>query len=99
MEINYRPGAGPAFRRQRLGRRLPRDPQDQGDRGWLEAARASKDPTVFTVLFEDTTAMLGLLTALVGVALAENLNMAVLDGLASIVIGIILAVTAAFPCL
>lgn len=68
----------------------------KGNRGWLEAVRASKDPTVFTVLFEDTAAMLGLFAALVGVAAAETLNMPVLDGVASVVIGIILAVTATF---
>jgi cation diffusion facilitator family transporter len=65
-------------------------------KGWLEAVRFSKDPTIFTVLFEDTAALLGLLTALLGVFLAQTLDMPVLDGVASLVIGLILAVTAAF---
>lgn len=68
----------------------------KGEQGWLEAVRASKDPTVFTVLFEDTAAMLGLFAALIGLALAEILELPILDGVASVVIGIILAVTAAF---
>lgn len=68
----------------------------KGTKGWLAAVRASKDPTVFTVLFEDTAAMLGLLTAFVGILAAEALDMPVLDGVASVAIGIILAVTAAF---
>jgi cation diffusion facilitator family transporter len=68
----------------------------KGKRGWLEAIRLSKDPTVFTVLFEDTAAMLGLLVALAGVWLSQALDMPVLDGVASLVIGIILAGTAAF---
>ena len=68
----------------------------KGNRGWLEAIRLSKDPTVFTVLFEDTAAMLGLLVALAGVWLSQALDMPVLDGVASLVIGLILAGTAAF---
>ncbi|MEM9683452.1 MAG: cation diffusion facilitator family transporter [Pseudomonadota bacterium] len=66
----------------------------KGDRGWVEAIRRSKDPTIFTVLFEDSAAMLGLIVALVGIALAEYLDMPVLDGVASIVISFILAGTA-----
>ena len=66
----------------------------KGDRGWVEAIRRSKDPTVFTVLFEDSAAMLGLIVALVGIALAEYLDMPVLDAVASIVISFILAGTA-----
>lgn len=68
----------------------------KGDRTLLRAVRDSKDPTVFTVLFEDTAAMLGLFVALVGIFLADVLNMPVLDGIASIGIGIILALTALF---
>lgn len=66
----------------------------KGRRGWLEAVHVSKDPAVFTVLFEDSAAMLGLIVAFVGIALAELLGLPVLDGVASVVIGAILAVTA-----
>ena len=31
----------------------------KGGNGWLESVRQSKDPTVFTVLFEDTAAIIG----------------------------------------
>jgi cation diffusion facilitator family transporter len=68
----------------------------QGGRSWLAAARRSKDPTVFTVLFEDTAALLGLIAAFVGVALADVLDRPIFDGLASLAIGVILVVTAAF---
>ena len=68
----------------------------KGRRGWLEAVQLSKDPTVFTVLFEDTAAIAGLLVALTGVLLSELLYAPVLDGMASLVIGLILAVTAIF---
>ncbi len=63
----------------------------KGKRTYVQALRESKDPTVFTVLFEDTAAMLGLMVAFVGIFLADTYNLPVLDGVASIVIGIILA--------
>ncbi len=66
----------------------------RGRRGFFEAVRQSKDPTVFTVLFEDSAAMLGLIVAFLGIAGAAWLNLPWLDGAASIVIGAILAVTA-----
>ena len=70
--------------------------KSKGKRGFFDAVRRSKDPTVFTVLFEDTAALLGLITALVGIALGQAWDLPVLDGVASLVIGLILAVTAAF---
>jgi cation diffusion facilitator family transporter len=60
----------------------------------FRAVRISKDPTVFTVLFEDTAAMLGLIIAFVGILLVDVLDIPVLDGVASILIGVILAGTA-----
>jgi len=66
----------------------------RGKKGLFQAVQESKDPTIFTVLFEDTAAMLGLIVALIGIWLSVTLNMPVLDGVASIIIGIILAGTA-----
>lgn len=66
----------------------------RGKKGLFEAVRDSKDPTVFTVLFEDTAAMLGLVVALVGIWISVNYNLPVVDGIASIIIGVILAGTA-----
>ena len=66
----------------------------KGKQGYLEAVHGSKDPTVFTVLFEDTAALLGLVVALIGIGLGELLEMPAFDGAASIVIGLILAATA-----
>jgi cation diffusion facilitator family transporter len=68
----------------------------KGAQGWIAAVRRSKDPALFTVLFEDTAAMLGLIVALVGIALGQILDLPVLDGIASVSIGLILALTAAF---
>lgn len=67
----------------------------KGDRSFWRAVRVSKDPTTFTVLLEDTAALLGILAAFVGIFLADTLQMPILDGLASVVIGLILAAIAA----
>ena len=69
--------------------------RSRGDLGFVEAVRRSKDPTMFTVLFEDTAAMLGLIVAFIGIWLAQVLQMPILDGVASVLIGVILATTAA----
>lgn len=52
--------------------------------------RTSKDPSLFTIVFEDSAAILGLVVAFLGVYLSHTLNMPVLDGLASVIIGVIL---------
>ncbi len=67
----------------------------KGSLGWFEAVRRSKDPALFTVLFEDSAAMLGLIVAFIGIALGQAFDMPVLDGVASVLIGVILALTAA----
>jgi cation diffusion facilitator family transporter len=59
------------------------------DNFW-QAIRASKDPTVFAILFEDTAALIGLFVAFVGVLSGHLLGNIYLDGVASIVIGVIL---------
>ncbi len=73
----------------------------KGSRGFFEEVRRSKDPAIFTVLFEDSAAMLGLIVAFAGIAAADAFDLAMLDGVASIVIGAILAGTAlvlAYEC-
>ena len=69
---------------------------EKGTRSWLQAIRSSKDPTVFTVLFEDSAAMAGLLIAAAGLALGQWLNLPEMDGIASILIGLVLAMTGGF---
>ncbi len=60
----------------------------------LRAVRASKDPAVFTVLFEDTAALIGLVVAGLGIYASTSLGMPWADGAASLVIGLILALAA-----
>lgn len=68
----------------------------RGDRGYFEAVKKEKDPTTFVVLFEDSAAMLGLIVAFLGIALGQWTGSLLFDGIASLVIGIILAGTAAW---
>lgn len=65
----------------------------KGSAGYVEAFRRSKNPTTFTVLFEDTAALVGLLIALAGVYASHQLAIPQLDGVASIAIGLVLAVS------
>jgi cation diffusion facilitator family transporter len=58
--------------------------------------RESKDPSLFTVVFEDSAAMLGLVVAFLGVFLGHLLENAYIDGIASVIIGLILMTVAAF---
>ena len=73
-----------AFRRQAGGQDV------------MEAVQRSKDPTVFTVLIEDSAALAGLLIAAAGLAAAQVLDLPWLDGVASVLIGLLLAGTATF---
>ncbi|MFZ5608989.1 MAG: cation diffusion facilitator family transporter [Pseudomonadota bacterium] len=63
----------------------------KGVKSWWRAVREDKDPVIFTVLFEDTGALLGLAIALVGIGLGELYALPVLDGVASVIIGLLLA--------
>jgi cation diffusion facilitator family transporter len=68
----------------------------KGDWGYVAAIQRGKDPTLFVVLFEDSAALLGLLVALLGVGLSQYTGQVYYDGIASIVIGVILGLTAAW---
>ncbi|UCI26688.1 cation diffusion facilitator family transporter [Mesorhizobium sp. B2-8-5] len=70
--------------------------QQKGKQGWLQAVQSSKDPSVYTVLFEDSAALLGLIVAFAGILSAELLEVPELDGVGSIGIAIILGATAIF---
>ena len=65
-----------------------------GKKNLWQAALSSKDPTLFVVLFEDAAALTGLLFAFLGVFLSHRLEMPILDGIASIAIGVVLMAVA-----
>ena len=68
----------------------------KGKLSYLAAVRQSKDPSVYTVLFEDSAALLGLAVAFLGILGAQLLGIPELDGVASIGISLILGTTAIF---
>ncbi len=68
----------------------------QGERSFWQTLRSSKDPAIYTVLAEDTAAILGLLVAFIGIFLGHRFDNPYFDGGASIVIGLILAAVAVF---
>jgi cation diffusion facilitator family transporter len=67
----------------------------KGALGWVQAIRQSKDPPAFIVLLENAAAMAGVIAAAIGLLLAQLTGDPLFDGAASVVIGIILAFTAA----
>jgi len=66
----------------------------KGKWGYFEAVHRSKDPALFVVLFEDFAATIGLFVALAGVALSQATGILEFDGIASVIIGLMLAGTA-----
>jgi divalent metal cation (Fe/Co/Zn/Cd) transporter len=68
--------------------------ESKGSLGWVEAVRRSKDPPGFIVLLENGAAMVGILVAAIGLALSHATGNPFFDGAASVVIGLILGVTA-----
>lgn len=68
---------------------------------FLDATHDSKNPEHFVVLFEDAAALLGIVVAAGGVFASHTLHWPAADGIASIVIGVILtsaAFTLAYEC-
>jgi cation diffusion facilitator family transporter len=67
---------------------------EKGSKGVLETIHVTKDPTSFSVLLEDSAALLGLIIAFLGIFLGRQLDLAYLDGAASIIIGLLLCTVA-----
>jgi cation diffusion facilitator family transporter len=67
----------------------------KGSLGYYEAFRRSKNPPSFMVLFEDSAALVGIAIGVAGTFAATTLELPVADGIASILIGVVLAFVAA----
>ena len=67
----------------------------KGKLNWIQAIILSKDPPGFIVLLENGAAMVGILAAAIGLGLSQVTGDPRYDGMASIVIGCILGLTAA----
>jgi len=68
--------------------------KSKGESGWWRAIRQSKDPAGFIVLFEDSAALAGLAIAGIGVWASHYFADPRIDGVASVVIGLILGLVA-----
>jgi cation diffusion facilitator family transporter len=74
-------------------RQVRRESKEQ-QRSIAEYLRLSDDPTVKTVFLEDSAALTGLLIAFAGVGLHQLTGSSVWDGVASLLIGVLLAAVA-----
>lgn len=74
-------------------RQVRRESKEQ-QHGIMEYLRLSDDPTVKTVFLEDSAALIGLLIAFAGVGLHQLTGSSVWDGVASLMIGVLLAAVA-----
>ncbi len=68
--------------------------ESKGSEGWWRAIRRSKDPAGFIVLFEDSAALAGLVIAGIGIWASHAFDDPRIDGVASILIGLILGLVA-----
>lgn len=66
------------------------------DKGFFEAMRKSKNPAVFVVVAEDSAALMGIVIAAAGIWLSHRLENPHIDGIASILIGVLLGTVAVF---
>jgi len=67
-----------------------------GEKSFWRALRTSKDPAVFTILGEDAAALAGVVVAFVGIYFGHKFGNPYYDGIASVVIGLILGLVAVF---
>lgn len=68
--------------------------ETRGEPNLFHALKASKDPSTFAVFFEDSAATLGVVVAFLGILLSQLLDSPYPDGIASLLIGVIMASTA-----
>jgi cation diffusion facilitator family transporter len=68
--------------------------RQRGDTPFWKAVHQSKDPSTFVVLFEDAADVIGILIAFTGILLGQLLDNPYIDGIASVMIGLLLTAVA-----
>lgn len=68
----------------------------RGEQGLFAALKSSKDPSLFAIVLEDAAALVGLVIAITGVMIAHLGGIPEADGIASILIGLVLGGVAVF---
>lgn len=68
--------------------------KQRGDQSWRDFLRTSKDPTLLAVLFEDAVAVGGVIVAALGIMLSKVTGILIFDGIASVIIGLLLGALA-----
>lgn len=68
--------------------------QTKGDASYLDAVRNAKDPSIAILIFENSADMLGIIVAFFGILLTQLTGILYFDGMASIIIGMILLAAA-----
>jgi divalent metal cation (Fe/Co/Zn/Cd) transporter len=63
-------------------------------RGLWQLFRRSKDPSIYTIIAEDSAALAGIALAFLGIFLGQLLDLPALDAVASLLIGLLLATVA-----
>lgn len=64
--------------------------RQRGKTSFWQAVKGSKDPSTFVVLFEDLADVIGITIAFTGILLSHLLNNPYIDGIASVLIGLLL---------
>jgi len=70
--------------------------KERNGRSVFRTIREAKDPSVFTIVFEDAADVVGLILAFLGVFLGHHYNNPTIDGIASIAIGVLLTAVSVF---
>lgn len=66
--------------------------QNKGDRSYVDAIHDTKDPSISILIFENSADMIGIIVAFLGILLCQITGILLFDGVASIIIGVILIV-------
>jgi len=64
--------------------------KEKGNLSWWKGLVMSKDPTIFTVVFENFAAIIGLVIVAISVFLNQQVHLPYIDGLASLLVGLLL---------